>query len=109
MDFPFSVFSDLLAEFQKYLTDRISRPVYWALGLVVAALGIIIGSIVGWSVVLGAWNKTDAVYRLVLGGVAVVIFLLLAYLLGSLPGPVARSFPRELPILGPNPTRSVIN
>ncbi len=100
MDFPFSVFSDLLAEFQKYLTDRISRPVYWALGLVVAALGIIIGSIVGWSVVLDAWNKTDAVYRLVLGGVAVVIFLLLAYVLGSLQGTVERWFQGERLILG---------
>ena len=100
MDFPFSVFSDLLAEFQKYLTNRISRPVYWALGLVVVTLGIITGSVVGWSAVLDIWNKTDAVYKLVLSGVVVVIFLLLAYVLGSLQGAVERWFQGERLILG---------
>src|SRR5690242_8992130 len=92
MDFPFSLFSDLLAEFQKYLTDRISRPVYWALGLVVVTLGIITGSIVGWGALLDAWNKTDTSYKLVLSGAVVVVFLLLAYLLGRLQGTVDRWF-----------------
>src|SRR5437868_4134517 len=97
MQFPFNLFGDFLAEFQKYLTDRVSRPAYWALGLVVTALGIIAGYLAGWSALLDAWNRTDTFLKVVLGGAALVMLLLLAYLLGQMQGSVERWFQGDLP------------
>lgn len=97
MQFPFSLFGDFLAEFQKYLTDRVSRPAYWALGLVVAALGIIVGYLAGWSALLDIWNRTDTFLKVVLGGAALVMLLLLAYLLGQMQGSVERWFQGDWP------------
>jgi hypothetical protein len=97
MQFPFSLFGDLLAEFQKYLTDRISRPAYWAMGLVVVMLGIIVSYLSGWNVLLDAWNRADTFFKLVLSGAAIVIFLLLVYLLGQMQGTVERWFQGDWP------------
>src|SRR5581483_9363544 len=97
MQFPFSLFGDLLAEFQKYLTDRISRPVYWATGLIVVALGIIVGYLAGLDALIDAWNKADAFLKLVFSGVVVVSFLLLAYVLRRLQGTVERWFQGDWP------------
>lgn len=97
MQFPFSLFGDFLAEFQKYLADRISRPAYWALGLVVVALGIIASYLTGWMALLHTWNSADTSLKVVLGSTALVMLLLLAYLLGQMQGIVERWFQGDWP------------
>ena len=97
MQFPFNLFSDLLAEFQKYLTNSIARPVYWTIGLVVVALSLLAGYLAGWNTLLESWNTTDPSLKLVLSGAVIVAFLLLAYLLGRLQSTVERWFQGEWP------------
>lgn len=99
MQFSLSMFSDLLSEFQKYLSDRISRAIYFTLGLVVAILGTIVVYIVGWSTVTAAWNRLDIFFRIGLGIVAGVVFLILAYVLSGLQATVERWFQGEIRFL----------
>ncbi len=98
MQFPYNVFGDLLAEFQKYLSSRIPPAVYWTLGLVVITLGVIASYIAGWNNLLGIWNRLDVFFRLVLGSGVIIIFLLAAYILGSLQGSVERWFQGDWPL-----------
>ena len=56
MPFSFSTFGTLLSEFQKYLSDRIPKAVYYSIGLVFVVLGILVGYIIGWSTIEKDWN-----------------------------------------------------
>ena len=97
MQFSLSTFTDLLSEFQKYLSDRIPKAVYYSLALVVVALGATVSYIVGWDNISNVWNKTDTFYKIVLAVVVGLIFFILAYVLGSLQGSVERGFQGDLP------------
>lgn len=99
MQFSLNMFSDLLSEFQKYLSDRIPRAIYFTLGLVVAILGTIAVYIVGWNTVTAAWNRLDIFFRVALGIAAGVVFLILAYVLSGLQATVERWFQGEIRFL----------
>jgi len=98
MPFSFSTFGTLLSEFQKYLSDRIPKAVYYSIGLVFVVLGILVGYIIGWSTIEKDWNHTDAFYKIVLGITVTILFFIIAYTLGSLQGTVERLFQGEWPL-----------
>src|SRR5258708_8919953 len=99
MQFPYNVFGALLAEFQKYLSSRIPPAVYWTLGLVVITLGVIASYITGWNNLFGIWNRLDVLFRLVLSSGVIIIFLLAAYILGTLQESLHRLFPDVWPLV----------
>src|SRR5437868_1674228 len=97
MQFSLATLSDLLSEFQKYLSSRIPQATYYALGLMVVVLGALAGYIAGWGTVVNDWNGLDVFFKIVLGTAAGLTFLLLAYVLGSLQGAVERWFQGDWP------------
>ncbi len=98
MPFSFSTFGTLLSEFQKYLSDRIPKAIYYSVGLVFVILGILIGYIIGWGAIENDWNHTDAFYKIVLSTTVTISFFIVAYTLGSLQGIVERVFQGEWPL-----------
>ncbi len=98
MPFSFSTFGTLLSEFQKYLSDRIPKAIYYSVGLGFVILGILIGYIIGWGTIENDWNNTDVFYKIVLGTSITILFFIVAYTLGSLQGFVERLFQGEWPL-----------
>src|SRR2546430_17058790 len=90
------MFNDFLSEFQKYLSARIPRAIYYSLGLVVGMLGTIVVYIAGWNTITGTWNRLDIFFKVALGVAVGIIFLILAYVLGGLQGTVERWFQGEI-------------
>lgn len=96
MRFSFNTFSELLSEFQKYLSARIPKVVYYALGLVMLVLGAIVGYVLGWDNLTGAWQRADVFFKVTLAVGCALVFFIIAYLLGTLQGIVERWFQGDI-------------
>ncbi len=92
MPFSLDTFSQLLAQFSKDLTSRISTAVLYPLLATVLAMATIVGQSLGWARVKVAWDAAQLPTQVMITAIAVLVFFVLAFVANSLQASVDRLF-----------------